>query len=233
MPQSEKIDQLVTALVKAQGKIKGAIKDSANPFFKSNYADLESCWEAVKQPLLDNGLAVLQTMGTVGGFPSVITTLAHTSGQWVAGEQLVCAKSLTNPQELGSAITYARRYGLAAITGLVQVDDDGEAATGRGVRPGQPEEGDGDITPGHYRIPIGGWRDKSLEEIYADPKVGAERMAGRVQWYREQEQRDKKPMGPQASDLCYRISEFLVAMDPGWREDKRLLLDNGSNGRAR
>ena len=61
MNQSESIAALAAALSKAQASITGALKDSANPFFKSKYADLASCWDACRKPLTDNGLAVIQT----------------------------------------------------------------------------------------------------------------------------------------------------------------------------
>lgn len=136
MNKSEQIGELTKALAKCQAEVQGAIKDSTNPFFKSSYANLESCWAALKDPLSKNGLAVTQTMGyrpECG--PTLFTTLLHESGQWISGEQPICPKSNT-PQEVGSAISYARRYGLSAITGLIQVDDDGEAAEGRGDKKG-------------------------------------------------------------------------------------------------
>ncbi len=129
MKQSESLVKIAPALIKMQGEIKGAIKDSTNPFFKASYADLESCWEAVRDALQKNDLAVIQTFGfipTVG--PSLHTLLIHSSGEWISGEQPLCMEEV-NPQDLGSASTYARRYGLSAITGLIQVDDDANSAS--------------------------------------------------------------------------------------------------------
>lgn len=135
MNKSEKIGALAKALSKVQAEVQGAIKDSKNPFFKSSYANLESCWAALKEPLHKNGLSIAQTMGFIqGAGPTMVTTLMHESGEWISGEQPIFPKTNT-PQELGSAITYSRRYGLAAITGLIQIDDDGEAAEGRGEAP--------------------------------------------------------------------------------------------------
>lgn len=133
--KSEKIDQLAAALAKVQSTMKGAVKDAHNPFFKSRYADLESVWDACRKPLNDNSLAVVQTMGETANGPTLTTTLVHASGQWIEGSQPVMAKAMT-PQDLGSAITYARRYGLAAIVGVVQIDDDAEQAQ---RRPQQPQ----------------------------------------------------------------------------------------------
>ena len=130
MNQSEQINELAAALAKAQGQITGALKDSANPFFKSKYADLASCWDACRKQLTDNGLSVVQTTEVTDGHVCVVTTLAHSSGQWMRGYLPVKAKD-DGPQAQGSGITYARRYALAAIVGLAQIDDDAEAAQHR------------------------------------------------------------------------------------------------------
>ena len=128
--QSEQINELAAALSKAQASITGALKDSANPFFKSKYADLASCWDACRKQLTDNGLCVMQTTDMVDGVVFVKTTLAHSSGQFICGSLPVKAKD-DSPQAQGSGITYARRYALAAIVGLAQIDDDAEAAQAR------------------------------------------------------------------------------------------------------
>jgi len=128
--QSENINELALALSKAQAGITGALKDSANPFFKSKYADLASCWDACRRQLTDNNLSVIQTTDLADGMVVVRTTLAHSSGQWISGVLPVKAKD-DGPQAQGSGITYARRYALAAIVGLAQIDDDAEAAQGR------------------------------------------------------------------------------------------------------
>ena len=130
MNQSESIADLAAALSKAQASITGALKDSANPFFKSKYADLASCWDACRKPLTDNGLAVIQTIEAGEGRAVLVTTLAHSGGEWIKSYCPILTKD-DSPQALGSAITYARRYALAAMCGLAQVDDDAEAAQGR------------------------------------------------------------------------------------------------------
>ncbi len=140
--QSAEIGELATALSKAQGQITGALKDSSNPFFKSKYADLASCWDACRKQLSENGLAVIQT--TCFAFqqgcndPVLVTTLTHSSGQWIRGCLPIKAKD-DGPQAQGSGITYARRYALAAIVGLAQIDDDAEAATDRGNEKKRPD----------------------------------------------------------------------------------------------
>lgn len=130
MNKSEQINELAAALVEAQKKIKGAVKDSQNPFFKSRYADLESVQDACKEALLNNGLAVSQVFGVKDGKQVLTTVLMHKSGQWISGEQELVSKDNT-PQGFGSASTYARRYGLAAIVGVVQTDDDAETGMNR------------------------------------------------------------------------------------------------------
>lgn len=137
MEQSEQVNELAAALVQVQATMGNAIKDSDNPFFKSKYADLQSIWDACREPLTSNGLAVTQTTDIAPAGVTVVTTLLHKSGQWVRG-RLHMTPVKADPQGLGSCISYARRYALAAIVGVVQVDDDGEGASGRGTGGGSP-----------------------------------------------------------------------------------------------
>src|SRR5271154_5130107 len=114
MQTSEQLGDLATALAKAQGEITGALKDSANPFFKSKYSDLASCWDACRSALSKNGLAVTQfptTNANDNTLTYLVTTLLHTSGQWMRSELILKSKDDTS-QAMGSAITYARRYAL-------------------------------------------------------------------------------------------------------------------------
>lgn len=128
MNKSELLDQLGPALAKAQAKIKPAIKDQDNPFFKSKYADLAAVWEVVREPLTSNGVTVIQIPTTDAAKVSVETVLLHSSGQYISGTLTVTAAQ-TTAQAIGSAITYLRRYALAAFCGVAQDDDDGNAAT--------------------------------------------------------------------------------------------------------
>jgi hypothetical protein len=109
MHQSDQINELVTALAKAQGEISPAIKDSTNPFFKSRYADLKNIWDACKSALTKNGLAVLQTTDYIDNQIFLITTLAHGSGQWMKSIMPI-NPTKNDSQGIGSAITYMRRY---------------------------------------------------------------------------------------------------------------------------
>lgn len=132
MNQSESIAKLAAALSKAQGALNGAKKDSDNPFFKSKYADLESVWHACRQPLADNELSVIQTTDFVEGKPLLITTLAHSSGEWIRSITPLFMTKFDS-HTMGSALTYARRYALAAMVGVVQTDDDGNEASKPGA----------------------------------------------------------------------------------------------------
>jgi hypothetical protein len=126
--KSESIKELALALHKAHTKIKAAIKDSANPFFKSKYADLSSVIEAVKQPLSDSGIVYVQGVEGVEGGVAVETMLLHISGEWISSKLEIPA-SKHDAQGYGSAITYGRRYGLQSMCGVPAEDDDGNAAT--------------------------------------------------------------------------------------------------------
>lgn len=127
---SEELNELFSALSKAQAELKPAKKDKDNPFFKSKYADLDSCWEALRQPLSKNSIAVIQL--PMAGDPKIMrlkTIMTHSSGQWISCDiELIPIKN--DPQGYGSALTYGRRYSLGAITGLsTDEDDDGNGAS--------------------------------------------------------------------------------------------------------
>jgi hypothetical protein len=145
---SEQINKLATALAKAQAKIEGATKDKTNPHFRSSYADLASVWDACRSALTSNGLSVSQTAGaSEDGRVRVTTILMHSSGQWLC-DDLVMKPVKDDPQGVGSCITYARRYALAAIVGVAPEDDDGNAAS-------LPQKTTISVAPAGY----GDWRD--------------------------------------------------------------------------
>lgn len=132
MNRSETIGALAKALAKAQGEIKSAVKDATNPFFRSNYADLPSVVKACKASLAANDIAYIQTTDFLESETWLETILAHSSGEWVSGRYPVRPVK-NDPQGMGSAITYARRYALASMVGVVaeNEDDDAEADQGR------------------------------------------------------------------------------------------------------
>ena len=140
MNKSESIANLALALNLAQQQMGGAVKDSTNPFFKSSYADLTSVIKAVKDPLCANGLSYVQfpITSTGGNGIGVETVLMHKSGEWVSNEfTMPMVKS--DPQAAGACLSYARRYGLSSVLGLLVADSDAEAAMMRG-KPVEPSE---------------------------------------------------------------------------------------------
>ena len=132
MLKSEQINELGAALAKAQGQIEGAKKSSSNPFFKSKYADLAECWNTCREALTANEISVIQMPEEINenGRLNITTMLAHSSGQYISSTLTMTVTKL-DPQAIGSAITYGRRYALAAMVGLAQEDDDGEKAMAR------------------------------------------------------------------------------------------------------
>jgi len=133
MEHSEKIDELGAALSKAQGILEAAKKDSNNPFFKSKYADLASVWESCRAALSSNGLSIVQSPEESDSGIAVVTMMLHSSGQWIRSRYTMPV-SKVDAQAVGSAITYARRYSLAAFVGVAPDDDDGNGA-GSGEKP--------------------------------------------------------------------------------------------------
>lgn len=131
MRKSDSIKEISASLVKAQSKLENVDKDGTNPHFRSRYATLPNVIDSTRQVLAEFGLAIVQTADLIDGGQSILeTTLIHTSGEWISGMMPVL-----NPkgdmQGLGSAWTYARRYGLMAILGIAADDDDAEQTSGR------------------------------------------------------------------------------------------------------
>lgn len=123
--------KLAAAMVKVQAEIKVAVKGKDNPFFKTKYADLGAVWEACHEALTSNEVAVIQSPVVAEGTMRLKTTLVHVSGESMSGEYLILPVK-NDPQAYGSAVTYARRYSLAAMVGIIQEDDDGAKASTRG-----------------------------------------------------------------------------------------------------
>lgn len=127
MKTSESIDKIAPALLRAQKKIGAAIKGSANPFFKSRYADLGAVMEACKEQLNSEGIAVVQPIHSDETGDYVETILVHESGQILTSRMRLLPSK--NMQELGSATSYARRYSLQSMVFVPQEDDDGNHST--------------------------------------------------------------------------------------------------------
>jgi hypothetical protein len=135
MKTSESISELAKALSAAQAEMTGAKKSANNPFFKSQYADLASVMQAIAKPFASHGLSFVQSVGHEAGGVCVTTLLMHESGQWIESDPLVLPPTKPDAQGYGSAITYAKRYGLQAMAGVPSVDDDGNAAVEGAVKP--------------------------------------------------------------------------------------------------
>lgn len=153
--ESDQLNELYTALAKAQSEIEFAAADKNNPFFKSKYADMASVMRVAREPLTKNGLSVIQRVLTNSiNQMYLLTRLCHASGQWIEGKMLI------NPakgdiQSIGSYMTYVKRYSWSAIVGVTvgeedkKDDDDGEAAMNRKENKPTEDETDakGPITP--------------------------------------------------------------------------------------
>lgn len=128
---SSDIAELAKAMVKVQQTLTPAYKDAANPFVKNRYASLNSVIEACRDALIAQTIWVAQyPVAVETGHLGLVTKLVHAeSGQWQSS-LMVMPLPKNDPQGYGSALTYARRYGLATLVGLVsEIDDDAEAAT--------------------------------------------------------------------------------------------------------
>lgn len=140
MKTSEAINELATAMAKAQADMKPAIKDMTNPAFRSKYADLASVWDACRVPLTSNGLTVWQDLSTVESGVSVLTRLTHTSGQWAEFGPLIVPLGKHDAHGVGSASTYGKRFALCAAVGVVaEEDDDGNGAVAPKAKPQRDE----------------------------------------------------------------------------------------------
>lgn len=129
MNKSDSIGELAKALATAQGEIENASKNAKNPHFKSNYADLAEVINTVRPIMSKHGISISQFPAFDSGLASVETIVMHHSGEWMSGISSAPVGK-QDAQGVGSAITYLRRYSLAAIAGIAQEDDDGNSAVG-------------------------------------------------------------------------------------------------------
>jgi len=131
MDTTKATPELFAALAEAQGEIENASKNAANPHFRSKYADLAEVLNTVRPVLSKHGLSLVQSTGFNGELVTVSTVLAHKSGGLIVSEA-ACKPAKSDAQGVGAATTYLRRYALAAMTGVAQEDDDGNAAAHSG-----------------------------------------------------------------------------------------------------
>jgi hypothetical protein len=136
---SENINELASALAKAQAVMKPALKDKKNPHFKNLYASLNSVIEASKDALSVNGLSVSQQITEINDKTFLVATLMHSSGQYIRS-YLAIKSDISTPQKLGSCLTYYRRYSLSALIGIDadECDDDGNEASKPQTKVAQP-----------------------------------------------------------------------------------------------
>jgi hypothetical protein len=125
----ENMQKIATALVKAQKAFGPALKSSTNPHFKSRYADLAACVEAVIDALNENGIALVQHSHECADGIIIETIFIHESGEMISGGKLHVPATKQDAQGYGSAMTYARRYSLQAACGIAPEDDDGNNAS--------------------------------------------------------------------------------------------------------
>lgn len=121
--------QISQALLKAKRSFGPALKDKTNPAFKSKYADLSACLDAVDQPCMDAGIVLYQETFEDATGVTVETVFLHESGEFLRCGKLHVPASKQDPQGYGSALTYARRYSLMTACGIAPEDDDGNAAS--------------------------------------------------------------------------------------------------------
>lgn len=173
---SEQINEISKALSLAQGEIKAAQKDGANPHFKSKFSTLHSHWEACRSILSKNGLAVTQLADVLeDGRDVLVTMLMHSSGQWLRS-CMVLKPVKADPQGMGSCLSYARRYMLSAIVGTTSDDDDddAEAAQGRGKTAPAP------FVPKQNFKPVNANQSHMLEQLKV--KLSAADQVGMMGW---------------------------------------------------
>jgi len=131
MNKSDSIVELAKALAAAQGELANASKNAKNPHFRSSYADLGEILNVVRPVFAKHGLGIMQMPDYEAGVVTVETLVTHASGEYISSQtRLPVGKQ--DAQGVGGAITYARRYSLAAVAGIGQEDDDGNSAVGNG-----------------------------------------------------------------------------------------------------
>ena len=127
--EQDQMNEIAKALVKAQKEFGPALKTSTNPYFRSRYADLSACVEAVIDALNNNGIMLTQRLHPSENGVTVETIFLHESGATMSAGMLNVPAGKQDPQGYGSALTYARRYSLMAACGIAPEDDDGNAAS--------------------------------------------------------------------------------------------------------
>lgn len=161
---------IAKAFVAAKKEFAPALKTSTNPHFRSKYADLAGCLEAVNDALLNHGIAIIQETAESDSGVVVETVFIHESGETIRGGKLHVPASKQDPQGYGSALTYARRYSIMAACGIAAEDDDGNAAS----RPKSRNSLDGVASaPAAFKVHIPGQDEPHSTYTVADTCVDA------------------------------------------------------------
>lgn len=174
---------IAAALIKAKKAFSPALKDKTNPAFRSKYADLGACLEAVNDALLDNGIALFQeTFEDQGGGVTVQTVLLHESGETIHSGKLHLPATKQDAQGYGSALTYARRYSLMSVCGIAPEDDDGNAAVKAKHQAATSMVPELEAAIEHERQKKQGVMDAVLRDIDLDPATrnGLTKLAARI-----------------------------------------------------
>lgn len=163
MLTSENINEIAAALAKAQSVIVNPAKDSENPHFKSRYADLAAGLNVVRPALSAHSVTFTQITRMDVDVMMLDTRFIHSSGQWIEGEFPVC-KFPAPPQQIGSALSYARRYSLFAMVGIAGDDDDGNEAS-RSETPVPPRSASLSRVASYDEVASKQARDAMLDEL--------------------------------------------------------------------
>lgn len=225
MNMSESVAKLADALSKAQAEIEGATKGKVNPAFRSKYADLASVWDAIRAPLTKHGIAVVQAPDMdAEGRTMLRTTVMHSSGEWISSSYPVNPVK-ADPQGMGSATTYARRYSLMAMIGVCPEDDDGNAASGKSEPPREREAPPAQKVAPPPADDTGFWGRESLEIPVARGDYGAwsERIKKAI---------DAAPDLPKINKLMSDNGAHLVAFERDEKAGAAFIKDRAAKRRA-
>lgn len=220
------LGSLYAAMAAAQGAMRGALKDTTGQIGqqKTKYADLASCWDSCRDALAKNGVAVIQIPSAAGAQVTVKTILGHKSGQELSSELTITSQGGT-PQQIGSAITYARRYGLCAMVGIAPEDDDGAAAggTAQGSKEAQQRVAKELIEKGDKKEPAGKKStdfDTLKKFKQARAKLGEEDYYRILRSYNAEHANDI--VDPEAANKCLRaMAGWLNVSEPWVRLEHR------------
>jgi len=173
---SDSISNLAASLVKFNAEVKRIEKDGNNPQFRSKYATLDGVVDDIRPILQKHGLSVMQFPGKDGDDVTVKTMLLHESGEWLESETSAARPVKNDPQGVGSAITYLRRYSLTAFLSLStgDIDDDGNAASQPPAQPQQHARTTSQTTQQHSQAHDNVQNERSQQQSVPKPATEAQ-----------------------------------------------------------